>query len=176
MKGRCKLRILMKILFANIFVFLSIVCSKLSAQTLISLQVNGLTCSQCSYSVERSLLQLSFIKSVDMDLNTHVAKLVADVQVDQLAQIARKVEEAGFSVGLFQFAPTAADSLLRDKSNLIILNPENDTLAGNKVYQIIDRKYCSKKTYRKWESAINRINDVRGQKNLVFVIIVPKLE
>lgn len=71
-----------------------------SAQfTTVHIGVDGLTCSQCSRSVEMRLRKLNFIKDVEMDLaNTRaVLKLKPNVTVD-FSQIARAVTDAGFSV------------------------------------------------------------------------------
>jgi len=61
--------------------------------------VNGLTCSQCSKSVYMKLTKLTFVKDVQMDLNTHTAtiQLVHEDNYD-LDKIAQAIVDAGYSV------------------------------------------------------------------------------
>ena len=64
-----------------------------------SIGINGLTCSQCSRSVEMQLRKLDFISKVDMDLEHKNGTLYFknNRKVDMSA-IARAVKNAGFSV------------------------------------------------------------------------------
>lgn len=64
-----------------------------------SIGINGLTCSQCSRSVEMQLRKLDFISKVDMDLEHKNGTLYfkSNRKVDMSA-IARAVKDAGFSV------------------------------------------------------------------------------
>lgn len=72
----------------------------LNAQfTSAAIGINGLTCSQCSRSVEMSLKRLDAIANVDMDLQGTIAHLTfkkgKDVDFDKVAQAVR---DAGFAV------------------------------------------------------------------------------
>ncbi len=61
--------------------------------------VNGLTCSQCSRSVEMQLRKLPFVQKVHMDLeNTSGKILFRDNSKVVIEDIARAVKDAGFSV------------------------------------------------------------------------------
>lgn len=61
--------------------------------------VNGLTCSQCSRSVEMSLKRLTFVASVSMDLQDPTAHVIfkrgAAIDPDKLAAA---ITDAGFAV------------------------------------------------------------------------------
>src|SRR5690606_37128157 len=61
--------------------------------------VNGLTCSQCSRSVEMQLNKLDFVDSVQLDLEQTVGRIVpkAGAQV-QPGYIAKAIKDAGFSI------------------------------------------------------------------------------
>ncbi len=63
------------------------------------MSISGLTCSQCSRSVEMQLKKLAFIQSVQMDLKhtTAVLNIRPNTRTDFTA-IARAVTDAGFSV------------------------------------------------------------------------------
>ncbi len=67
--------------------------------TSIDIGINGLTCSQCSRSVEMELRKLGFLKSIQMDLEhtSAVLALKEDAYAD-IAAVARAVRDAGFSV------------------------------------------------------------------------------
>lgn len=61
--------------------------------------INGLTCSQCSRSVEMQLRKLSFVKNVNMDLETTEGTLQFNEGSDvDFLKIAKAVKDAGFSV------------------------------------------------------------------------------
>lgn len=67
--------------------------------TWIQVGVNGLTCSQCSRSVEMSIRKLDFVQDVIMNLENTESKIIlkAGVKVD-IKKIAKAVVDAGFSV------------------------------------------------------------------------------
>lgn len=61
--------------------------------------INGLTCSQCSRSVEMQLRKLSFIKDVKMDLEqTRGTIFFKENKKVNIEAIADAVKDAGFSV------------------------------------------------------------------------------
>ncbi len=61
--------------------------------------INGLTCSQCSKSVEMQLKKIAFIESINMDLKTTTASITfkKNNTIDMF-KVAKAVENAGFSV------------------------------------------------------------------------------
>ncbi|RQO31868.1 hypothetical protein DBR32_03425 [Taibaiella sp. KBW10] len=65
----------------------------------VKIGVDGLTCSQCSRSVEMQLRKLDFVKDVKMDLS-HTEGLLSLKPNKKVAfhQIAKAIENAGFSV------------------------------------------------------------------------------
>src|ERR1700744_4870126 len=67
--------------------------------TEVDLGVNGLTCSQCSRSVEMRIRKLDFVKDVQMNLEHTEGKIFfkenKKVDIDKIAQA---VVDAGFSV------------------------------------------------------------------------------
>lgn len=85
----------------KIFVFcLLSISSCLHAQfRQVSIGVNGLTCSQCSRSVEMQLRKLPFVKDIRMDLeHTEGRILFKENKPVNIKAIARAVKDAGFSV------------------------------------------------------------------------------
>lgn len=89
--------------------------------------VNGLTCSQCSRSVEMQLRKLSFVKAVQMDLEHTNAKIAfREDSTVNIAAIARAVRDAGFSVRFLK-----ADI---DRQNIEITGKDCFRLQGDVYY------------------------------------------
>lgn len=79
----------------------------------VEIGINGLHCSACTFSVEKSLRKLDFVRVVSMDLNERngIVYLEEDSKVDYQA-LAKAVEEAGFSVRSFELI--LSESLNKD--------------------------------------------------------------
>ncbi|WP_222165236.1 heavy-metal-associated domain-containing protein [Edaphocola aurantiacus] len=101
-----------RLLFCICLVFISAVAT--AQFTAVRIGVDGLTCSQCSRSVEMRLRKLDFIKEVQMDLaNTRaVLKLKPNAPI-AFSQVAKAVTDAGFSVRFIDadFKPGAGEQL-----------------------------------------------------------------
>lgn len=64
-----------------------------------SLGINGLTCSQCSRSVEIQLRKLSFVQDIRMDLeHTQGTIIFKENKPVHIKAIAKAVKDAGFSL------------------------------------------------------------------------------
>lgn len=95
-----------------------------------SLGINGLTCSQCSRSVEMQLRKLSFVKDVIMDLEqTQGTVIFGENKKVNIEAIAKAVRDAGFSVrfvkadlDLSKINLNAADCFMLDGNSYTILN------------------------------------------------------
>lgn len=87
-------------IWISITLVLSIFLNIANGQTkTATVSISGLTCSQCSRSVEMQLKKLSFIQSIQMDLKATNAKIIIKKgeKTDFIA-IAKAVTNAGFSV------------------------------------------------------------------------------
>lgn len=85
--------------FVLILLFMITGSATFAQFTSATLGVNGLTCSQCSRSVEVELKKLSFVQSVNMDLEHTKGTIVFKKQTKaDMAAIAKAVKNAGFSV------------------------------------------------------------------------------
>jgi len=79
--------------------------------------VNGLTCSQCTRSVEKQLLQLRFIKDVDMDLANTSGEIHLKPGVPFRPEaVSKAIRDAGFSVRFVE---------------LLLRNPGGYQVSGN---------------------------------------------
>lgn len=81
-------------------VLLCIAVAGAQAQTQqVVVSISGLTCSQCSRSVEMQLKKLGFIQSIQMDLKQTTATLkIKSGSKTDFRSIAKAVTDAGFSV------------------------------------------------------------------------------
>lgn len=97
-----------------------------------TLGVEGLTCSQCTRSVEMSLRRLDFIQDVEMDLENTSAKISFKTkqQIDFFA-IAKAVKNAGFSLGYLDALYLPEQAFSQGQTSLKV---------GNFVYYTIDQQ------------------------------------
>lgn len=87
----------LRFLFSICLVFISAVAT--AQFTAVRIGVDGLTCSQCSRSVEMRLRKLDFIKDVQMDLaNTSAVLKLKPGTAIAFNQVAKAITDAGFSV------------------------------------------------------------------------------
>jgi len=129
-------------------------------------QVNGMTCSACSFAVQQSLQKLPFVKSVDFDLNSKVAKVNFtngnDVDLNKLSV---RVQDAGYSVGVLQIA--IADSLFviqkgqiitADHSRFQILNSHSSP-SSPLLLTLVGKNFMDDKTFKKYKYQLPGLMD-----------------
>lgn len=132
--------------------------------TVAEIGVNGLTCSQCSRSVEMSLLKLDFVKEVQMNLENTNGKITFKKGIEvNLKKIAKAVTDAGFSVGYLRVA-YAFDNL--DISNpasfsnasgqFCFVNTELKKLHGEILLTVINKEFMPNSEYKKWKEQIKK--------------------
>jgi copper chaperone CopZ len=127
------------------------------------LQVTGLTCSMCSNATQKSLKTLDFISNIKPDLNKNIFVLdFKDKAKINLDLVAKKVQDAGFSVGgltaNFNFNNLKVD----DKGTAVVdgivyqfTNVKDKTLNGPVKATVLDKNFVSGTTYKKQSSKIN---------------------
>lgn len=126
--------------------------------------VDGLTCSQCSRSVEMSLLKLVFIKDVQMDLESTIGKIIfkADAKIS-FNKVAKAITDAGFSVRYLKATYSFKNSY--DTSNFIPLNAfgrfcfvnvKNKALNGEVILTFLGKEFMQKQEHNKWKEAIKK--------------------
>ncbi len=131
------------------------------------LKVDGLTCSACSFSTQKSILQLDFVDDVKIDLNSHDAivtfKPAKKISIDK---ISKKVYDAGFSVGSLDAVFTFNSKEISDSTCFEFEGdiyhfeqmPQKTVLNGITTIKFISEKYMSKSEFKKWKKIIH--NDV----------------
>ena len=121
--------------------------------------VNGLTCSQCSRSVEMSLRKLPFVNEVSMSLEQTEGKITfyGNKKID-ISKIAQAVMKAGFSLRFLK-AEINLDKIKFDENNCFdlddyhyqMINTNKAQMSGNKIIQFIGPKFMSKTDVKKWQ-------------------------
>ena len=125
--------------------------------------VNGLTCSQCSRTVELSIRKLDFVADVQMNLahteGTIVLKKGKKTDMDKIAQA---VINAGFSVRYLQAdlnignSVTSSGSCLTYEGDQYVLTESPKTpLKGTVKLKFIGKKYLPKNEFKKVEAHMN---------------------
>lgn len=122
--------------------------------------IDGLTCSACSYSTEKSIRKLIFVDSVYMELDKNIAtvyfKKNTSVSIRSLAQ---KVVDAGFAVrsihAIYDFKDLkiTPDQCWEFENSLyhFVKMEKEQTLSGPTTIKFIGEKYMQKAEYKKWK-------------------------
>lgn len=121
----------------------------------VELGINGLTCSQCSRSVELKLNKLSFIQDISMDLeNTNAIISFKKNQKVDLSAIAKAVKDAGFSVRMLFFTINSNDvdlskNCFKIKKDAFNIVGKQDLESGKIVFQLLGKEYMSNKDWKR---------------------------
>ncbi|MBS1689754.1 MAG: heavy-metal-associated domain-containing protein [Bacteroidetes bacterium] len=145
--------------------------------TEVQIGVDGLTCSQCSRSVEMRIRKLSFVQDVKMNLEHTEGKVYfksgAKVEVDKIAQA---VVDAGFSVRKLKanmlFKNVAVSSnycFAYDNNNYQFIQTPGQTLNGAVNLTFVGKGYMEKKELKKWQPYM-KSNCGAGSKNYFVTI------
>ena len=122
------------------------------------LQVNGLTCSMCSFATQKQLQTIEFIDSIGIDLNyaTFILYFKTDVAVNS-DLIRSKVEDEGFAVGSLTFINSFIGLSVENnvqlelKKNLYqFMEVSSQTLNGELRIRIIDKGFLPEREFRKY--------------------------
>ena len=122
----------------------------------VTIGVDGLHCSACSYSVEKSLYRLDFVQFVDMDLNERKAEVILkkDYEVNY-KKLAGAVTNAGFSVRDFYLNLKSGKKINNDcleiQADHFCLRSTNIEASNSIIVQIMGKKFLSKSMYKSWK-------------------------
>ncbi len=143
-------------IFIVLFVIAITSASTQAQITSVNLKANGLTCSMCSNSVEKSLRTIDYIADVKANLETTSFEITfkenAVINIDDLKN---KVEAAGFSVGALVLNMNFSDVKVEKDTHVTVgnslyhfLDGQSQTLSGAKQIKVVDKGYVSKKEYK----------------------------
>lgn len=151
----------------------------LSQVTSATLQASGLTCALCAKSIYTNLSALSFVDSIDTDLNasSFLIKFKNGSAVDP-DMIRKKVEDAGFFVSMLQMELMLNKSVI-ENDNLIKVNGRNYEIVGGKPgktegrvkVQVVEKPFLSAKDYKKLSSSL-KLDTEQASNQFIRVRIV----
>ena len=122
----------------------------------VRIRVIGLTCSSCSKSVEEKMIQIQFVKSVQMNLNRNEATVLVDFSKKvNWNVLAKAVYDAGFSVGAF-LVPSCKNGIYKMNNNTC---GDNYVFVGDAAmaeldkpyYTLVGKNFMDKKSYKVWQ-------------------------
>lgn len=138
-----------------------------------TLQASGLTCAMCSNAIHKSLSQLTFIASIEPDLenSAFVVQFKQDAEVDFDA-MRKRVEDAGFYVArLTVSARFNADKVQKGQVfqyrhlQFFIVESATPVLQGQYNFTILDKGFVSARELKKYQGIIRAGSYKTGQFN-----------
>ena len=142
------------------FLFYLLIPFAVPAQfTTAEIGVTGLTCPQCSRSVEKSIRTLEFVEDVKMNLENAIStvyfKKGADISIQKIASA---VKDAGFSVSTIKanyvFTNVVVPEnkfIVQDKYSFYFLKSSGQTLNGETTMLFIEPRFMDKKNWEQWK-------------------------
>jgi copper chaperone CopZ len=136
------------------------------------LGVNGLTCSQCSRSVEMQIRKLEFVADVQMSLERTEGKIILKKnRKPDIDKIAQAVFDAGFSVRYLQADFNIDHSVIQTGTCLRYLGDQyvftkapKQPLTGTVKLKFIGKKFLPKNEYKKMEPYMeNKCGEAEGK-------------
>ncbi|HXL56254.1 MAG TPA: heavy-metal-associated domain-containing protein [Chitinophagaceae bacterium] len=129
--------------------------AQISKATLVA---SGLTCSMCSKAIYEALQKVKTIETIKANIKESSYNIVfKNGTVISFDDIRKSVEDAGFSVAKLQITINFDNveikndaHILMDGLNLHFLHVESQTLNGEKVLTLVDKKFESAREYKKY--------------------------
>lgn len=148
----------MKTIKSLIIILALIATHKSAFGNFLNVKVTGITCSMCSNSVHKALASLSFIDSIEVDLENAVFKLTfKEGQKVVIDDIKSKIEGAGFSVGEltadFKFnnlSVTKDYHFQFDGNTYHFVGVNNQNLDNITSLKFVDKGFTSTKEFKKY--------------------------
>ncbi len=159
----------MKLIFGFLF---ALVTFSASAQFKSArLQALGLTCAMCSNSITKSLKTIPFIEAVDVDLkNTSYDLKFKEGATIDFDVIRKKVESAGFSVGMLTVVADFRDASIKNDALVQLggqvfhfVGIKEQVLNGEQRIQIINKFFIPLKDAKKF-SALSKSEILKTEK------------
>lgn len=125
--------------------------------------INGLTCPQCTKTVEMSLQKLEFINEIQMNLQQTSGHITfKDGRRIDLERVSDAVRQAGFSVR-YLYAQIYFDSVVSSNGTCQLIKEQyfqfihstTKTLNGMTTVKLEGRKYMQSKDYRQIKDELN---------------------
>ena len=156
----------------NLFLIIVIAFISLSVNAQIknaNLIASGLTCSMCSNSIFKSLKKISFVESVESDVENSAFKIIfkTDENVD-LDALQKAVVGAGFSVAKLSFIMNTNSIVVKEKSVVVIdgksfyfVDTKDKILDGEVELRLLDKEFNTPKEYKKVKKKLYTESETR---------------
>jgi copper chaperone CopZ len=151
----------MKALRVLLVVVLSIIGYGAGAQfQAVFIGVNGLTCSQCSRTVEMGLRGLDFVSDVQMNLEHTEGKIILKAgRKADMSRIAQAVTDAGFSLRYLQadMFISSTDGAIGNScftyngDQYVFIETPRQQLSGSVHLKFIGKRFLPKNEFKKME-------------------------
>jgi copper chaperone CopZ len=129
--------------------------------TQVFLGINGLTCSQCSRSVEMSLLKLKFVDHVEMELARAEGKVFFKPgQKVDLDRVAQAVYDAGFAVRFIKLEMDLSKNMLSgncfnyEGNYFQVIGKQNDIYFSNAIFKLLGKNFLPNKEWKEVRSQL----------------------
>jgi copper chaperone CopZ len=126
-----------------------------------TLVASGLTCAMCSNAIYKSLQKLSFAGKISSNIKE--SSFTISFKEDAVADfdaIKRAVESAGFSVANLKVKANFEDTRINNDTHLDMqgktlhfLSVKSQTLKGEHIFKLVDKKFISDKEYKKYAAS-----------------------
>ena len=126
----------------------------------VTLQASGLTCSMCSKAIYKALEKMGIANHISSNIaeSTYTLSFNGSESVDFDA-IRKVVENAGFFVVKMEVKANFDNVKVQNDTHIILngkalhfLSVKEQTLSGDQVFQIVDKKFVQDKVYKKYAS------------------------
>lgn len=165
----------------NILVFLFMLSATFVRGEFLSAEigVDGLTCSQCSRSVEMKLRALDFVADVQMNLEQNIGLVTFKKgKPIRLERLGKAVTDAGFSVGYIRAVFDFSDTNITPDGNFsfegkvyIPVNDKPATLPVVAKIQLVGDDFMDTDSWKKWKPAVKHLQQKITSESL-FVLWV----
>ena len=134
--------------------------------------VNGLTCSQCSRTVELSIRKLDFVADVQMNLEHTEGKIILKKNKKaDMEKIAQAVVNAGFSVRYLHADLRVDNSVVTtgpcfsyNGDQYVFSEVPKEPLKGEIKLKFVGKKYMAKNDFKKFADHMNdRCGNTEGK-------------
>jgi copper chaperone CopZ len=135
-----------------------------------NLTASGLTCSMCSKAIYKSLVKVSTIQDVKVDIKNsgYLITFKQGVTVS-LDAVKKAVENAGFSVAALKVTANFDKTEIGPDTKLSLqggtykfLNSSRQTIQGLKTFIIVDKNYLPPNEHKKYAKNITAQSDGAG--------------
>jgi len=152
-----------KICIMKYLMFVLLVCLTVTVHAQFKtakLQALGLTCAMCSNAITKSLKTIPFVETVEVDLkNTSYDLKFKEGAIVDFDVIRKKVESAGFSVGIFTVVADFKEVKVKNDTLVMLggqvfhfVSVKEQVLNGEQKFQIINKFFVPLKEAKKYTS------------------------